>query len=161
MPPRSWPANWEALRAGEGCPACLQGRADEDEWGVRFFAGRVSDAYLMRRPPQPGYTVVMFRGRHVADPTEMDAGELVAWWADLRVAARAITAVYAPCHLNYQVFGNAVPHVHAHVIPRYLDDPAPGRPLPDSIWAAAADLPADQLGEQAAALRDACGQTTT
>ena len=161
MAPRTWPANWEALRAGEGCPACLQGRVEEDEWGVRYFAGQVSDAYLMRRTAQPGHSVVMYRGRHVADPTELVAEELVAWWADLRVVARALTAVYDACHLNYQLFGNAVPHVHAHVIPRYLDDPAPGRPLPDSIWAAGAELPADRLREQVAALRDACGQTTT
>jgi diadenosine tetraphosphate (Ap4A) HIT family hydrolase len=158
---RTWPVNWEPLRAGEGCPACLQGRPDGDEWGVRFHAGQVSDAYLMRRPAQPGHSVVMFRGRHVPDPTELDPGELVAWWADLAVAARAITAVFEPCHLNYEIFGNAVPHVHAHVIPRYLDDAAPGRPLPDSIRAAAVALTADQLRDQVAALRHACAQTTT
>jgi diadenosine tetraphosphate (Ap4A) HIT family hydrolase len=161
MAPRTWPENWEALRAGEGCPACLQGRAEEDEWGVRYFAGQASDAYLMRRPPQPGYSVVMFRGRHAADPTDLDADELVAWWADLRVVARALTAVYAPCHINYQIFGNAVPHVHAHIALRYLDDPAPGRPLPDSIWAAATELSADRLRAQVEALRAACGQTST
>ena len=159
MPTRTWPAHWEALRSGEDCPACLQGRADEDEWGVRYFAGQVSDAYLMRRPSQPGHSVVMFRGRHVPDPTELDPGELAAWWADLAVCARALTAVFLPCHLNYQIFGNAVPHVHAHVIPRYLDDPAPGRPLPDAVFASAVDLPADQLRDQIAALRRACASS--
>lgn len=156
---RTWPAGWEAMRAGEGCPACEQGRVEEDQWSVRYFAGAVSDAYLLRRPPQPGCSVVMFRGRHVPDPTELDAGELVAWWADLAVVARAITAVFRPSHLNYQIYGNAVPHVHAHVIPRYLDDPAPGRPLPDSVFATAVPLPPEQLSDQLAALRRACVAT--
>jgi diadenosine tetraphosphate (Ap4A) HIT family hydrolase len=153
VPPRTWPETWEALRAGEGCPACLQGRVEEDEWGVRYHAGPVSDVYLMRTPAQPGHSVVMFRGRHVADPTDMSAPELVGWWSDLAVCARAITAVYRPCHINYQLYGNAVPHVHAHVIPRYLDDPAPNRPLPASTWANAVPLPADELRRQVAALR--------
>lgn len=31
---------------------------------------------------------------------------------------------------NYQLLGNMVPHLHVHVVPRYLDDAAPQRPLP-------------------------------
>ncbi|MDQ3895819.1 MAG: hypothetical protein M3326_00985 [Actinomycetota bacterium] len=43
--------------------------------------------------------------------------------------ARALEAVFQPCHMNYNVLGNAVPHVHAHVLPRYVDDSSPGMPL--------------------------------
>jgi diadenosine tetraphosphate (Ap4A) HIT family hydrolase len=32
--------------------------------------------------------------------------------------------------MNYQLLGNLVPHLHVHLVPRYLDDPAPGKPLP-------------------------------
>jgi diadenosine tetraphosphate (Ap4A) HIT family hydrolase len=32
--------------------------------------------------------------------------------------------------MNYQLLGNLVPHLHVHVVPRYLDDPAPGKPMP-------------------------------
>jgi hypothetical protein len=54
---------------------CAQGRPDEDEYGIRIFAGRYSDAYLQRATWQPGYTVVTWRGRHVAEPTELDDEE--------------------------------------------------------------------------------------
>ena len=137
---------------------CLQGRVDEDEWGVRVFAGKVSDAYLMRRPPQPGYVVVTFRERHVADPTEMTAQEQAAWWADIGAVARAINDIYNPCHINYEILGNSVPHTHVHVVPRYLDDPAPGRPLPGSSWQVARELSKTELDDQALALRRALGQ---
>ncbi len=41
-----------------------------------------------------------------------------------------IEQVFAPCHMNYLLLGNLVPHLHVHLVPRYLDDPAPGEPLP-------------------------------
>lgn len=50
--------------------------------------------------------------------------------------------------------------MHAHVIPRYLDDPAPNRPLPGSLWVTAAALPADELHRQVAALRAAATHPT-
>ena len=37
---------------------------------------------------------------------------------------------YRPLKMNYEVLGNALPHLHTHLVPRYLDDPAPGRPFP-------------------------------
>jgi diadenosine tetraphosphate (Ap4A) HIT family hydrolase len=31
--------------------------------------------------------------------------------------------------MNFQILGNAVPHLHCHIIPRFYGDPAPGKPL--------------------------------
>ena len=60
-------------------------------WGLRFFAGRWADAYLERRPPQPGTAVVTFRcSRHVADPCDFTDEELTGYWSDVRTAAKAI-----------------------------------------------------------------------
>ena len=152
--PRTWPEDWDARRNGLGCPKCAEGRPGEDLWGVRFFAGRWADAYLERRPPQPGTAVVTFRGsRHVADPCDFTDEELAGYWFDVRTAAKAIERAYRPCQLNYGTFGNAVPHVHTHITPRYPDDPAPGRPLPDWVFANAPALEPDQLAEQIARLR--------
>ena len=66
-----WPNEFYELKRGEGCPMCAQGRPEETEYGIRFFAGEVADAYLQRAKVQRGYTVVVWRGRHVAEPTEL------------------------------------------------------------------------------------------
>jgi hypothetical protein len=58
MGARTWPEDWEAQRAGVGCIACADGRTDDIGHGVRFFAGNVSDGYLMRSPKLPGHSVV-------------------------------------------------------------------------------------------------------
>jgi diadenosine tetraphosphate (Ap4A) HIT family hydrolase len=44
-----------------------------------------------------------------------------------------------------------VPHLHVHVVPRYIDDSAPERPLP---WNAAT-VPAELFAKQFQQLREA------
>ena len=133
MNEQSWPEDWDERRRGVGCPKCASGRADVDEsGGERFFTGRFADGYLQRRGPQPGYTIVAFHLRHVADLMQFTEEESAGFWQDVVAVATALAEVFRPCHMNYNVLGNGVPHVHAHVIPRYLDDPSPGMPL--SPW---------------------------
>ncbi|HKW79221.1 MAG TPA: HIT domain-containing protein [Candidatus Limnocylindria bacterium] len=35
---------------------------------------------------------------------------------------------YQPIKMNFEMLGNQLPHLHTHVIPRYLDDGEPGHP---------------------------------
>jgi diadenosine tetraphosphate (Ap4A) HIT family hydrolase len=65
------------------------------------------------------------------------AGDLAR---DVRQAALAIRAAAGAARINYAAFGNVVPHVHVHLIPRHgpwdtaprataWDHPEPERPL--------------------------------
>ncbi len=119
---------------------------------MRFFVGAVSDAYLQRSAPAPGYSLVIWRGRHIADVSEMAAHEATEYWLEVMDVARIVTRVFEPCHLNYELLGNAVPHVHTHIVPRYLDDASPNTPL--RPWAPV-PVPEDAVHEQAQRLRAA------
>jgi diadenosine tetraphosphate (Ap4A) HIT family hydrolase len=125
-----WPASFYELKRGEGCPLCAQGRPDETEHGALFFAGEVSDAYLQKQNIQRGYSVVIWRGRHVAEPTELSEDEAAQYWLEVLAAGRRIEQRLQPVKLNYDILGNEVPHLHTHVVPRYADDPKPGWPFP-------------------------------
>jgi diadenosine tetraphosphate (Ap4A) HIT family hydrolase len=125
-----WPQSFYDLKRGEGCPMCAQGRPEETEYGARFFAGEVADAYLQKENLQRGYTVVIWRGRHVAEPTELEPDEATAYWLEVLRVGRALEEHLQPVKLNYDVLGNSLPHLHAHVIPRYAEDPRPGWPFP-------------------------------
>ena len=103
-------------------------RATDD--GVRFYAGEVSDAYLRRTNIQRGLTIVIWRGRHVAEPTELNDEEAHGYWRDLLTVGRTLEDVLRPVKTNYNVLGNSVPHLHTHIVPRYADDPRPGWPFP-------------------------------
>ena len=109
---------------------CEQGRPDETPYGARIFAGDVADAYLQRADIQRGYTVVVWRGRHVAEPTELEPEEAAAYWLEVLRVGRALESHLEPVKLNYDVLGNSLPHLHTHIIPRYADDPKPGWPFP-------------------------------
>ncbi len=147
-----WPDAFFDRKAGIRCPQCLEGRPDETEHGVRFFAGASTDGYLQRVAPTLGYSVVVFRERHVADLQSMAVDELARFWSEATTVAHAIETVFRPVHLNLQVLGNADPHVHVHIVARHRDDPAPCRPLPADAWADSRHLTADELTTRCALL---------
>jgi diadenosine tetraphosphate (Ap4A) HIT family hydrolase len=125
-----WPADFYAQRAGTACPLCEEGRPEATPHGVRYFAGEVADAYLVRADIQRGLSVVVWRGRHVVEPTELSEAEAAVYGGEVLRVSRALLAVLAPVKLNYEVLGNSAPHLHTHLIPRYADDPRPGWPFP-------------------------------
>src|SRR3954465_13953285 len=98
--------------------------------GVRYFAGDVADAYLVRADIQRGLSIVVWRGRHVVEPTELSDAEAAAYGREVLRGGRALGTVLEPVKLNYDVLGNSVPHLHTHIVPRYAQDPRPGWPFP-------------------------------
>src|SRR6266567_4626961 len=87
-----WPENWADLVRGVGCDMCRSGlvRPDSDSYGIRIHAGRCTDAYLQRADVQRGYTVVIWRGRHVTEPTELNDIEAAEYWAETLKVSRAL-----------------------------------------------------------------------
>ena len=96
----AWPSDFFERKAGIGCPQCAEGRASENAHGVRYFEGATTDGYLERRAPSLGYSVVVFRGRHVGDPQAMTAEELAAFWTEVSIVARTIELAFRPVHLK-------------------------------------------------------------
>lgn len=152
---KPWPGDFAQRKAGVDCPQCAQGRADQTEHGVRYFIGEHSDGYLQRSGPTAGYSVVVFRGRHVGAPHEMTRDEHAGFWTEIGVVATAIERVYEPVHLNFQILGNQDPHVHVHIVPRHDPDPAPSMPLPAEAWTASSRLDDADLARQLDQLRAA------
>lgn len=158
---RTWPDDWEDRRRGLNCVACMEGRPDQIPNGQRVHAGRLTDAYLNRDLAASGYTLVFWRGRHVADLTDLSEEELCGYAGEVRLIARAIEVAYQPAKINYLTLGNSLPHLHTHIVPRYVDDPDPGRPprfmMVDQTWP---PLPAAEYARQLAVLGAAIRRLT-
>lgn len=130
MSASAWPADWTERINGTHCEMCESPRVDEDAYGIRIHKTDTTDAILQRAAIQPGYTLVIWRGRHIVEPYELTEAEAAIYWQAVTTVARGLAEYYRPLKMNYQTLGNTVPHLHTHLLPRFTEDPAPGRPFP-------------------------------
>ena len=72
----------------------------------------------------PGWSVLVLR-RHATELFELDGAERARLMDEVSDVARALAETFAARKVNYALFGNLVPHVHWHLIPRLATDPAP------------------------------------
>jgi diadenosine tetraphosphate (Ap4A) HIT family hydrolase len=120
---------WDSLVRGENCPLCVECHSTEwsNNFGYTVTDLRLSRLRLAMNQYVAGYCVLICH-RHVQEPYHLtDNGSL--FFEDMMAAAQAIEWVFNPLKLNFQLLGNLVPHLHAHLVPRYYGDPAPGRPI--------------------------------
>lgn len=153
---RRWRDGWSEERDGHGCVLCQLIGVEENDWGLRVFSGAQLNAYLWKRGSIRGYTVAVWNGPHVAEPTQLSTTEASGYWLELLRVGRAVESTFENVKMNYETLGNSVPHLHTHVIPRAPLDPAPNRPLPWS-YLDEGRQPEDDLHAAAARLRSALG----
>jgi diadenosine tetraphosphate (Ap4A) HIT family hydrolase len=59
----------------------------------------------------------------VPDLNSLGARERIAFLSDMSRLGDALLKVTGAARINYAIFGNQDPALHAHVIPRYVDEP--------------------------------------
>lgn len=130
------------------CPLC------EADGGELVWMGDRARVILVEQDRFPGFCRVVWND-HAAELTDLDDADQ-AWL--MRLVARVerlVREVMAPDKVNLAAFGNMVPHLHWHIIPRYRWDTH----FPEAIWAApqrAADAARiAELGLRLPALRTA------
>ena len=152
---RAWPIDWDRRKLGHRCSMCGWLGKGDNERTVAVAKLEFTEVRLERRSLLPGYCIVAWRHGHVAEPTELDPHALAGYTGEVVAVARTIEQQFKPVKMNYLTLGNWVPHLHTHVVPRHMDDPAAGGPI---AWEAMfADEPTDPavLAKQAAKLRRA------
>lgn len=80
-------------------------------------------------PLHPAFLRVIWR-EHVREMSDLAAGDSGHLLAVVARTERVLRDVLAPEKINLASFGNVVPHLHWHVIPRWQGDPH----WPDPVW---------------------------
>ena len=88
--------------------------------------------FLNRDQKHPGRLVVALKS-HKTEYFQMDEAERNGFFEAVSKAAKAIDAVHHPDKINYATFGDLVPHVHVHVVPKYEGGLQWGAPFDDSV----------------------------
>ncbi len=121
-------ATWEARAAGAGCPLDAPRPETSDHWDLVATLS-VSSLYLNRNQTYRGQCQLIFDPRHVARLDQLTRQEWQSLSTDLFAAQQAVMRAVTPDHLNVELLGNVVPHVHWHIIPRSVGDARWGAPV--------------------------------
>jgi diadenosine tetraphosphate (Ap4A) HIT family hydrolase len=92
----------------------------------------------------PGFCRVVWNA-HVREMTDLTAVERTILMAAVWQVEQVIRDIMRPHKINLASFGNMVPHMHWHIIPRYADDAH----FPNPVWANANVILPDVSARQA------------
>jgi diadenosine tetraphosphate (Ap4A) HIT family hydrolase len=111
---------------GIGSQAC---ELCENAGGVVLWQSDLCRVIRVDDPYYPGFCRVIWRD-HVREMTDLEAGQQVLLMSVVFAVESVVRRLYRPDKINLASFGNMVPHVHWHVIPRWHDD----RHFPEPVW---------------------------
>ena len=148
---------WDRLAAGNDCSFDAPRAAHTADWDASRRCARGRSTSVTTKPIA-GIACSFSIPATRRGSTSCRRASRRAFSEDLHAAARAVTAVCAPDHVNVASLGNLMPHLHWHIVPRYKSDPQWGRP----VWTADlaetdTRLPAAERAALLAALQGALG----
>lgn len=93
-----------------------------------FFESRTSVGKLNPDQFFKGYSFVTLKW-HREELYDLSDNDRKSFLEDMSRIARALSDVFQPDKMNYELLGNGMPHLHWHLVPRYVTDPFWGRPI--------------------------------
>ena len=121
-------ASWDDLADGIGCPFDGERPATNEHWD-KVASLSISTLYLHKVQTYRGYSLLVYDGAHATRLDQLAAEAATAFMADLLRVQQAVAKVLKPDHVNLELMGNVIPHLHWHIIPRYKSDPRWGAPI--------------------------------
>ncbi len=109
----------------DSCALCVQA-GGEVLWDDGF-----ARVVLVGDADHPGFCRVILNA-HKKEMTDLAEVERNRLMNAVYVVEKLLRELLQPEKINLASFGNMVPHLHWHVIPRYADDPH----FPGSVWSA-------------------------
>ncbi|HEY8119013.1 MAG TPA: HIT family protein [Methylophilaceae bacterium] len=94
----------------------------------------------------PGFCRVILN-RHIKEMSDLESNQREQLMTVVFVVEQAVRDIVRPDKINLASLGNKTPHLHWHVIPRFVHD----RHFPDPIWSAGKrETPSQQLDDNTA-----------
>lgn len=100
-----------------------------NDGGEVIFRNDFLRVVLVDDADYPGFCRVVCN-THLAELTDLDIAQRSAMMMTVCKVEQAVREVLRPDKINLASLGNMTPHLHWHIIPRYVDD----KHFPQSIW---------------------------
>lgn len=85
-----------------------------------------SDIYLLNDQAHRGRCIVAYK-KHVREPFQLSPSERRLFFEDVSTVAQAVYELFSPQKINYAIYGDHVPHLHIHIVPKHENGPAWGQ----------------------------------
>jgi len=79
-----------------------------------------STLFLFKEQSHQGRCVVAYKD-HVNELFELNDNDRNAFMADVCKVANAIQKAFSPAKINYGAYSDKLPHLHFHLVPKYVD----------------------------------------
>lgn len=79
-----------------------------------------STLFILKNQNHLGRVVVAFDG-HCKEVFDIPESERAGFFNDIARVAKAMQEIFNPDKINYGMFGDTVPHIHMHIVPKYKD----------------------------------------
>lgn len=127
---------WQDLVSGRACPICLAG-------GPTHVVAELDGCWLTMgadaAPALPG-TCALFHQRHVVELHELSAQEGARFMSAVQRVTALLLQASGALKINYEIYGNTIPHLHMHFFPRYRCDPFEDGPIDPRVQGRREDL---------------------
>ncbi len=87
-----------------------------------------SDVYLIRNQNFPGRCVVAYKD-HKRELFELGKQELIGFTEEVSLVTKVINDMFEADKMNYGIYGDGVPHLHYHLVPKKKDEYCWGAPF--------------------------------
>jgi diadenosine tetraphosphate (Ap4A) HIT family hydrolase len=106
------------------CPLCSSVDPEQLIW-----EDEQTRVILAKEPGYPGFVRVIWK-QHIQEMTDLTNAQRDQLMNLVYEVEGIVRQVMQPQKINLAALGNMVPHIHWHVIPRYVDDAS----FPGSVW---------------------------
>jgi diadenosine tetraphosphate (Ap4A) HIT family hydrolase len=105
------------MKLDKNCFYCMKDER-RDKLMIEVCKLDISTLFLFKEQTYRGRCIVAFDG-HEAEIFNLNKDEAALFINDVSRAAKAIANAFKPDKINYGAFGDKMPHLHMHLVPKY------------------------------------------
>ncbi len=121
-------AEYAGMAKSEDCPVCQNIKHPNPPVLLKALEYSWAECYQKAQGRLFGKCHVLSK-KHSEHFYDLSKEDMASFMSDVQKVAKALHQVTGAVKINYEIHGNSMPHLHAHLFPRYIDDDFAGAPI--------------------------------